>query len=208
MPLGPISQCLTPRPQRSSVPPPGRFAVQLFIPEFHEDFMRKVGLIGILAGLLIGSFFLTLWLTDSGTSPKTDDRSDAERLASRNISSRPDLIDAAIGAGLQSSTAMKGNVDSMSRVSDGEVAIGGWLADPGGDATPLTLLIFVAGKKAAATQTRDERPDVTKLLGLAFGAEKNVAFKATFPCLAGDQPVIAGLGSDKQYLYVSSPPCP
>jgi hypothetical protein len=84
----------------------------------------------------------------------------------------------------------------------------GWLADPGGDATPITLIIFVAGKKVAVTQTRGERPDVTKAQGLALGAEQNVAFEVSFGCRTGDQPMLVGLGLDKQYFSLSSPQCP
>jgi hypothetical protein len=85
--------------------------------------MRKIALLGVLLGALISSFLMTQWLTETAPNA-TDDRTDAERLASRNISNRSDLIEAAIGAGLHSSTAMKANVESMSRVNDGEVAVG------------------------------------------------------------------------------------
>jgi hypothetical protein len=179
------------------------------LPEFHEDLMRKIGLIAVLVGVLIGSFFLTSWLINTGTSPKTTDhRSDAELLASRSISSRSDLIEAAVAVGLHSSTAMKGNVDSVSRLNDRDVTFKGWLADPGGDATPLTLLIFVAGKNAAVIQTHGERPDVTKELGLGSGTEQNVAFEVSFVCPRGDYPILVGLGQDKQYFYLTSPQCP
>jgi hypothetical protein len=170
--------------------------------------MRKIGLMGISLVVLIGSFIATLWLTGTGTVPNTTDhRSDPERLASRNIFNRSDLAEAANDAGLRSSSRMRGSVESMNRVNDSDVIARGWLADPEGDATSLTLLIFVAGKKAAATQTRGERPDVTKALGLAFGAELNVAFEISFGCTPGDQPIIVGLGSDKQYFLLPSPPC-
>ena len=171
--------------------------------------MRKVALIAMLVGVLIGSFSLTLWLLNTGTSPNTTDhRSDAELLASSNVSSRSDLIEAAVAVGLHSSTAMKGNVDSVSRLNDREVTFKGWLADPGSDATPLTLLIFVAGKNAAVIQTHGERSDVTKEFGLAFGAEQNVSFEVSFVCPTGDHPFLVGLGQDKQYFYLTSPQCP
>jgi len=72
---------------------------------------------------------------------------------------------------------MRGNVDNLRRFDHQHVIIDGWLADPQGNASPLSLVIFVAGNKAALTRTRGERPDVTKALGLEFGAEKNVAFQ-------------------------------
>jgi hypothetical protein len=58
------------------------------------------------------------------------------------------------------------------------------------------------------TQTRGERPDVTKAMGLAFGAERNVGFEVNFGCRTGDHPIVIGLGSDKQYLSLSSAQCP
>jgi hypothetical protein len=171
--------------------------------------MRKKVLLGLSLVVLFGCFFTTLWLTGTATPPSTtDERSGAEQLASRSISNRSDLIEAAVAAGLHLSTQMKGNIDSTTRVNDREVTIKGWFADPEGDATPLTVLVFVDGKNMAMTQTRGERPDVTKALGLAFGAERNVGFEVSFGCRTGAQPFIVGLGSDKQYLSLSSAQCP
>ena len=81
------------------------------------------------------------------------------------------------------------------------------LADPVGDAASIAI-IFVGGKHVGSTRTQAERPDVTKAFGLAFGAERNVAFVVTFECRAGARPSVVGLGSDNQYVAVSSPPCP
>ena len=103
---------------------------------------------------------------------------------------------------------MAANIDGMSRINDREVAAHGWLADPGGDATPLKLLVFVAGKLAVATETQGERPDVARELALTQGAEKNVSFQANFGCAPGQQPVIIGLGLGKSYVSLKSPPCP
>jgi hypothetical protein len=103
---------------------------------------------------------------------------------------------------------MAANIDGMSRINDREVVVNGWLADPGGDATPLKLLVFVAGKLAAATETQGERPDVAHVHALTQGAEKNVSFRVHFGCTPGQQPVIIGLGLGKQYIRVKSPPCP
>ena len=54
--------------------------------------MRKMGLIGMLLVVLVGSFFATLWLIDSGVK---DERSGAEQLANSNIFNRSNLIEAA-----------------------------------------------------------------------------------------------------------------
>jgi hypothetical protein len=172
--------------------------------------MRKIGVVGLLLATLIGSFFVTLRLLDTGTPPNTDDdgRSDAERLASRDIFGREDLIEAAAGAGLHSSAAMKGVMDEISRTNDRDVTIKGWLADPISEGASLTVVVFVAGKKVATIQTSGERPDVTKAHKLANGAEKNVAFQVRFNCPSGDQLIIVGLGTDKQYLNLTSARCP
>jgi hypothetical protein len=163
--------------------------------------MRKIGFLGLLLVVLLASFLGTLWLT-GGPGP-TDSRSAAEQLASHSISHRSDLIEAAVASGLHASSNMNGNIDVMTRVNDREVTIQGWLADPVGDGASMAI-VFVGGKHVASTRTQGERPDVTKALGLAFGAENTV----TFECPAGARPFIVGLGSDNQYVAVSSPPCP
>lgn len=172
--------------------------------------MRRVIHLLILAAIAIGSFGLTLWATAPRTtsSGSEDFRSDAERLASYSISGTSDLVEAVISLGYSRSPQMAANIDGMSRINDREVAVNGWLADPGGDATPLKLLVFVAGKLAAATETQGERPDVARAHALTQGAEKNVSFQTKFGCSPGQQPVIVGLGLGKQYTRVKSPPCP
>jgi hypothetical protein len=172
--------------------------------------MRRVGLIGILLATLAGSFFLTLTLTDS-PGPRTsgdNNRSDADRLGDYRIFDRGDLVEAAVGIGMHRSEAMKGVVDEITRITGSEVKMKGWLADPTGESKILDVLVFVAGKKTAVTRTQGERPDVTKTLTLASGAEKNVAFQLTFNCRAGDDLVTVGLGPDSQYFWLSSARCP
>jgi hypothetical protein len=172
--------------------------------------MRRITRLLTLAAVAIGSFWLTLWMTGPRPAPSGADgfRSDAERLASYSISGTTDLVEAVISLGFSRSPQMAANIDGMSRINDREVAVNGWLADPGGDATPLKLLVFVAGKFAASTETQGERPDVARAHALTQGAEKNVSFQANFGCSPGQQPVIVGLGLGKQYIRVKSPPCP
>jgi hypothetical protein len=119
-----------------------------------RNLMRTLALADLLAVVLISSFFLTSWLIDTGSTNISDDRPDAERLASRNVFSRSDLVEAAIAVGLHSSSSMKGKVDEVSRLNDREVTMKGWVADPNGDETPLTVLVFVGGRTAARVQTR------------------------------------------------------
>ena len=170
--------------------------------------LRRVTCLLTLAAVGIGSFGLTLWATAPRLSSQEDFRSDVERLANYGISGRGDLINAVMSLGLSRSRYMAAHIDGMSRINDREVAAHGWLADPGGDATPLKLLVFVAGKLAVATETQGERPDVARELALTQGAEKNVSFQVNFGCAPGQQPVIIGLGLGKSYIRLKSPPCP
>jgi len=172
--------------------------------------MRPAAYIGMLAVVLVGSFVLTLWLVGKeATSPgPTDSRSYSERLASQQLSNYGDLSRLTDTLGMKRSSQMKGNVDAIRRTNDHEVMMLGWFADPDGDATPLTIAVFVSGSIAATAQTKGERPDVTQLLGLSFGAEKNVRFDVLFTCSKGHQPVVVVLGSNKMYLPLISPPCP
>jgi hypothetical protein len=170
--------------------------------------MRRVIWLLTLAAVGIGSFGLTLWATAPRPSIQEEFRSDVERLASYGISGRGDLVNAVMSIGLYRSDYMAANIDAMRRINDREVAAHGWLADPGGDATPLKLLVFVAGKLAVATETQGERPDVAREHALTQGAEKNVSFQANFDCAPGQQPVIIGLGLGKSYVRLNSPPCP
>jgi hypothetical protein len=171
--------------------------------------MRKAVYAAILLATVAGSFLLTLRLLNPGAPPTAQgDQSYAARLASYTISDRADLIEAAVGIGLHGSARLRARVDEISRTNESEVSIAGWLADPGAEGEPLDVLVFVSGKKGEMTKTKGERPDVTKALRLGFGAEKNVAFRMNVRCHKGDQLLIAGIGTDKQYLHISSPLCP
>ena len=70
--------------------------------------------------------------------------------------------------------------------------------------------MFINGSVVAATQTKGERPDVTKFFNFASGVEqmKNVAFSLNFNCRSGDQPIVVGVGQDQQYVPLQSAPCP
>jgi hypothetical protein len=169
--------------------------------------MRQVWRIVALVGALAAGFLVTLWVTRPAPDP-TDRRPDSQRLADHRIGGVSDLIDVALALGMETAPQLQANVDAIARTDERNVKIEGWLADTEGDATPLELLVFVRGALAGRTRTEGERPDVTRTLGLAFGAEKNVAFRVSFACRTGDQPIVVGLGGDKRYLRVRSPPCP
>jgi hypothetical protein len=168
--------------------------------------------IGLLASALFGSFFITLWLTEPDTSGLqpigVDNRSDVEKLSARKITSDLDLLNAARDIGLHLSARMTGNIDVVNRTSARDVSVVGWVADKEGDATPTSILVFAGGAFVATTQTKGERPDVTQTLHLGLGSEKNVSFSVTFSCQPGDQPVIVGIATAKQYISLASRPCP
>jgi hypothetical protein len=172
--------------------------------------MRRIGLIGIPLATLFGSFFVVSLLLDNIPRPNVpdDNRPDAEKLGDHRIFELGDLIVAAVGIGMHRSVDMKGVVDEISRVNGNEVAMKGWLADPTGESQNLDVLVFVAGKKTAMTQTKGERPDVTKVHNLSGGAEKNVTFQLTFNCHTGDDVVTVGLGADRKYFWLSTRQCP
>jgi hypothetical protein len=153
---------------------------------------------------MAGSFWLTMCLTDT----EVQSGSGIERLTSSTVFNRSDVIEAAISAGLSPSSHIDGRVEAMNRIDNRDVVIKGWMADQMGDGTPMTILIFVAGKKVASAQTRGERLDVTQGLHLKSGAEKNVVLEATFACPSRNKPVIVGLGIDERYFYMPSPACP
>ena len=172
--------------------------------------MRKAGLAALILATLVGSFFIALTSLGSRALPNKaeNDQSGAGRLASSNILDRADLIEAAVAVGLHVSLRMRGKVDEIKRVNANEIAIRGWLADPGSEGDALKVILFVAGQNKATVETKGERPDVTQGLNLRFGAEKNVSFEATAACPKDARIVVVGLGQDKQYLYVSSARCP
>jgi hypothetical protein len=168
--------------------------------------VRRAAYIIFLLAVLLGSFFITLWLTEPRGPNAPDNRSDAERLAAHPISNSSDLVKSAYDAELIPSQRLSGHVDVIRRVDEQKVDLGGWAADR--DGTALEVLIFVAGHLAAATHTAGERPDVTAALHLGFGAQTNVALAANFACRRGEQPVVVVLGKDKQYTHLQSAPCP
>jgi hypothetical protein len=170
--------------------------------------LRGATYLPFLSAVLFGSFFITLWLTEPEVPGAPDNRSDAERLAAYPIANSFDLTKSALDVKLFSSRRLSGYVDVLRRIDEREVELVGWAADREGDSTPLEVLIFVAGRLAAMTHTAGERPDVTAALHLGFGAQTNVALSANFPCRKGDQPVVAVLGKEKQYMHLQSNPCP
>lgn len=172
--------------------------------------VRRIAYLCLCAGVLLSSFFLTLWLTNPERTPPAaaDSVSEAERLASQTVSNGLDLTAAASAIGFKSSPRLRGNVDKLERISDREVIVAGWLADTEGDGSRQNIVVFAGGKRAAVVQTQGGRSDVTKALGLSSGAAKNVMFRAAISCQTASQVHFAGVGSAGQYIDMGSRACP
>jgi hypothetical protein len=177
--------------------------------------VQRRAIIGFLTAAVVGN--LVLWLTQPRTTSARPDPADhrpiAERLASQKVSSRADLPLAAAAAGLTLSRRTMGRVEKLSRVDASQVTMSGWFADRYGDATPLTVVVFVAGAMVGMTRTEGERPQVARMVGLGSGAEKDIGFRLSFACQAGEQPIIVGLGPKEEYdllflAYSVPPQCP
>jgi hypothetical protein len=152
------------------------------------------------AAVLLGSFVVTLWLTEP--------QSPSARLKDQRISNYADILRATQEAGLHSSPEMQGNIDAISRINEREVKIEGWLADPGGNSTPSDLLVFVDGSMVVAGKTKGERSDVTNANLLSHGAEKNVSFSLTFSCQPGGKLIVLGVEARKGYFLLQDKDCP
>jgi hypothetical protein len=129
---------------------------------------------------------------------------ESDKLAGMHVSNLEELKKSAADAGLVPARSLTGALDAVTRVNEREVTAAGWLADPGGDATPLTIIAFVDGKSVAIGKTSGERQDVTAAFGLTNGTQKNIAFGVTFNCTAGLMPIIVGIGPDRQYHALGS----
>ena len=168
--------------------------------------LRRAAYIVSLSAVLFGSFFITLWVTEPQVPNALGNRSPAELLAAYPISDGSDLAKSAREAGLITSRRLFGNGDVIRRIDEQKVDLLGWAAD--GQGTALEVLIFVAGHLVTTTHTAGERPDVAAALHLGFGADKNLAFSANFTCRKGDQPVVAVLGKERDYIDLQSARCP
>jgi hypothetical protein len=172
--------------------------------------VQRKAIIGFLTAVLVGNLVLLL------NHPRTvrahldpnDKRTAVERLASHAVGTYSDLTEAAAEAGLRLSRRFTSSVDSIVRIDAQRVTMDGWLADTDGDGTPLDVLVFVGGTMVAAAATKGEVPGAAREYRFGRDAEKNIAFRLTFPCRAGERPVVAGLGPKERYVPVGSRPCP
>jgi len=160
--------------------------------------MRLVACIIGGAAVLCVSFFSTLWLTEPEAAP--------QRLEDQRISYYSDLPTASHNAGLRYSEQMKGSVNGFSRINEREVKVGGWVADPLGDSTPLKVFVFLNGSLVASGQTGGEHPELMNALHLSHS--ENLVFSLAFNCRPGDKPVVLGVGGRKQYVLLQTKECP
>ena len=101
---------------------------------------------------------------------------------------------------------MKGSVNGFSRINEREVKVGGWVADPLGDSTPLKVFVFLNGSLVASGQTGGEHPELMNALHLSHS--ENLVFSLAFNCRPGDKPVVLGVGGRKQYVLLQTKECP
>jgi hypothetical protein len=177
--------------------------------------VQRRTIIGFLTAVVVGNLvlFLSQPRTTSARPDPADHRPIAERLASQKVSDRSELTTAAAAVGLMPSRRTLGRVEGLSRIDARDVTMSGWLCDRYGDATPLTVVVFAGGSMVATTRTAGERPDVARMVGLGFGAEKNVSYRVSFACRPGERPIVVGLGPKEEYVplvlaYSVAPQCP
>jgi hypothetical protein len=173
--------------------------------------MRKyyVGILG--AGALVGSFLLTLWLTASASPPDIKSAPltvNAEIFATYQVPDEDILPSAASAAGLQPSAKLKGFIDNVTRLNNGQVKIVGWAFDELGEADPIAILVFAQGKNIFRTQTKGTRLDVAGALRLSAAAAANVAFEGLLPCLPRQQLLVVAVTQADLYTALGHAPGP
>jgi len=153
--------------------------------------------LGILgAGVLIGSFLLTLWITAPATPPDIKSEPltvNAEIFATYLVPDEDMLPAAASAAGLQHSAKLKGFIDSVTRLNNDQVKILGWAFDELGEGDPITILVFAQGKNVFQTQTKGTRLDVAGAWKLSSAAAANVAFAGLLRCLPRQQLLVVAV---------------
>jgi hypothetical protein len=161
-----------------------------------------LGLLG--AGVLVGSFLTTLWLTEPTTPPDIQPalpsiKSDI--FAASLVRDEGTLRAAANAAGLTPSDKLKGVVDVVTRLNSTQVSIQGWALDLHGQTGPIAVMVFADGENVLKAYTKGPRPDVADAFKLLQDAASNVAFEGLVACKPG-QPlfVVAVTQTD---LYVA-----
>ncbi len=136
-------------------------------------------LFSLLSASLLGSFFITLWLTGPPDLPPVYQPEELKTIAG---TSNIDLLEKLSASGLRADSSITGHVDVYEREPDKSIRIAGWALDRGGDGSPLTVSVYVDGKPRLTVNTAGPRDDVTRTFNLPKYMAKNIAFSGTFNC--------------------------
>ena len=163
------------------------------------------------AVLLVASFFITIRLTEPDTTNPVNAEAKLgpiERLRRSQVYNNASLASAALAADLVPLEDVRGNIDAINRLPDGQVRIVGWAVNLSGDGTPLTLIAFTGGRGTLLGKTDGPREDVTKALGLSAKAAKNVQIAGLVQCERGEVVVVVAIDKDSVYAPIKFDACP
>lgn len=171
----------------------------------------------LFAGVVVGagSFFATLAFIDFTNTQRpaapideVDKVDRVEGLKAALIYDEPSLHRAADNIRLETSPDLKGVLDVLERLPDGQIRLAGWVVDTRGDGTPVRILAFAKGKPILEAETNGERPDVTAAFQLSPSSARNVKFELKAICNPRDALVIAAANNKNTYLPLKATICP
>jgi len=158
---------------------------------------------------LVASFFIALRLIPDTTNSVNAEAKlgPIERLRQSQVYNNASLASAARAADLVPLEDVRGNIDAINRLPDGQVRIVGWAVNLSGDGTPLTLIAFTGGRGTLLGKTDGPREDVTKALGLSAKAAKNVQIAGLVQCERGEVIVVVAIDKDSVYAPIKFDRC-
>ena len=162
------------------------------------------------AASLVGSFFITLWLTEPDTTNPANAGAKLdpiERLRRSQVYNDASLASAARAANLVPLEDVRGNIDEIGRLPDRQVRIAGWAVNLSGDGTPLTLIAFTGGRGTLLGKTDGPREDVTKALGLSARTARHVQIAGLVQCERGEVIVVVAIDKDSVYAPIKFDRC-
>ena len=159
---------------------------------------------------LVGSFLITLWLTEpDGINRATAEvqLDGVERLRRSFVYDNRTLGAAAQAAGLVPLDNVRGHIDEIQRLPDGQVRMTGWAADVHGDGSPLSVVAFGGGRGTLLGRTDGPRDDVAKDQKLSQAAARHVAIVGSLPCERGQTIVAVAINKDGAYAPLTFETC-
>ena len=159
------------------------------------------------ATVLILSFGITLWLTE----PEVPQAEKIKLLAASDVSDEVTLTAAAVAAGLQNSSYVKGHIDALSRIDATNVNISGWATETItiiSKGAPINVMVFSGGRNVLTVETKGERPDVTSTFNLSDLAAKNVTFAGRLECRSGQKLLVVAATLSGTYASLGTVSCP